>query len=140
MDEIRGLKFEYRQIREDLEDIEGLDPSFVMKLQVRLCELKMILKEHEEKRKEEERNTFRKNAVPKNKQVREVELSDLRAFRHMLTDREICKKYNPKTLKTWRTKLNKGIIPKIAEELLKNNGYKVIQPRLWAKPKSKKYK
>jgi len=132
---INPIYFEYRAIQEDLEDIEGLDPAHVMRLQVRLCELKMEIAAHEKNMAEERKTVYRKKPTKKRFAG---ELSDLVAFRHLLTNREAVRKYPVGTINGWADKLSKGIVPSICEKLLKENGYSVFQIRKWKKPKARK--
>lgn len=66
------------------------------------------------------------------------ELSDLVAFKHLLTNREAVRKYPVGTINGWADKLSKGVVPSICEKLLKENGYSVFQIRKWKKPKARK--
>jgi hypothetical protein len=132
--------FEYRAILEDLENLDELEPAHAMKLQTRLCELKLEIAEHEKNLTEQQKKVFRKNAIPKNKHNFPAELSDYMAFKHLLSNREFTRKHPAGTLRSWLHRLNNGELPTITEELLKANGYKVIQPRKWAKPNSIKHK
>jgi hypothetical protein len=127
--------FERRAVLEVLED-KDLPVAEALKLQYRLCELNMEIYSHEKKRTAESKSTFRK--LPAKSRVNEPEMSDFRAFKHLLTVKEICKKYKVSTLNSWRNKLNKGILPPPFLKVLKSNGYKVIQERKWQKPNSKK--
>ena len=134
------IYFEDRAIKEELEDIDSLEPAYAMKLQCRLCELMVEIKQHEKQLKENHKNTFRKNAVKKNKESYYAELSDLMAFKHLLTNREFTRRHPAGTVKQWLTRVNKGDLPRIAIDILKKEGYKVLQERKWAKPNSVKYK
>jgi|DEB0MinimDraft_4_1074332.scaffolds.fasta_scaffold13510_4 hypothetical protein len=129
--------FEYNAILEDLED-ESLEVSKALQLQYRLCELKMLMKEHQDKLLKDRKEIFRKRAVPDHKRVRESELSDLRAFKHMLENREICKQYKASTLTKWSHDLNKGKLPTNFVKYLKANGYRIEQQRKWSKPNGRK--
>jgi hypothetical protein len=130
--------FEYNAVKEDLEEIDSLEPAVAMKLQIRLLELRALMKEHRAKLDEDNKEIFRKHAVVDRKRVGEADMSDLRAFKHMLTDREICKQYKKSTLTRWRTLINKGQLPSNFDKYLKDNGYRVRQKRTWKKPNAKK--
>ena len=130
--------FEYNAIKEDLEELDSLEPAVAMKLQIRLLELRSLMKEHREKIEADRGEVFRNNAVPMHKRVLEADMTDLRAFKHMLTDRGICKQYKKSTLTRWRTLINKGELPSNFDKYLKDNGYKVQQKRIWKKPKARK--
>ena len=130
--------FEYNAIKEDLEELDNLEPAVAMKLQIRLLELRSLMKEHREKIEADRGEVFRNNAVPMHKRVLEADMTDLRAFKHMLTDRGICKQYKKSTLTRWRTLINKGQLPSNFDKYLKDNGYKVQQKRIWKKPKARK--
>ena len=128
--------FEYRTIKEILED-DGLPVAEEMKLQVRLFELSFEIKAHNKKLLKEKLENFRRNAIDPSKRINEREMTDLRAFKHFLSDRTLTKNYKVGTLKKWNTDLNKGKVPSIVDILLKKNGYKVVTTRKWLKPRAK---
>jgi DNA-binding LytR/AlgR family response regulator len=130
--------FEYNAIKEDLEELDNLTPARAMELQTRLCELRLYMKEHQEKIAKNRKEVFRNNPVKDSKRVTEADMTDLRAFKHMLTDREICKQYKVSTLTRWRTLINKGQLPSNFHKYLKENGYRVQQKRIWKKPNARK--
>lgn len=127
-------------VKDLLKDSDSLEVTVALELQVELCSLQMEIRAHESRQKEKFKNSFRTTSEPASKNRYKPELSDLRAFRHFLDSKVARDKYNPRTLSSWLNKINKGELPKIAEKVLKANGYKIIQTRLWAKPNSKKYK
>lgn len=125
-----------KKIIEELND-DSLSYAYVEKLKKELSELEKEIAEHEKMQKEKFKNAYRTTSEATKKHSYGAELSDLRAFRHFLDSKVALERYNRRTLSYWLSKINKGEVPKIAEKVLRANGYKVKQERKWTKPKGK---
>ena len=125
-----------KEVKQELTN-PALDSNQIERLKDELKGLDNEIIHHEKKQREKFKNSFRTTSEATKKHAYGAELSDLRAFRHFLDSKVAKDKYNPRTLSYWLNKINKGEIPKIAEEVLRANGYKVKQMRKWTKPKGK---
>ena len=108
-----------------------------MAMQYRMCELMLDIREIR-KEQAQEPKVFRKKATKPSKKVTEESMTDYRAFKHLLEQRETANKYNPSTLRTWLRTLKNGKTPKAVEKILRFAGYTIATERKWNKPRNRR--